>query len=308
MAVNLQEIMVGSQLRCRALGCSRVMTTDQHEKVADLFQADQTSVKGRRQIISNRHPLIQAVNEPMRHAVRLWREHTVKYEDGIRLLRIERVTWMNEEIGKYQAQLQHALNQLRVGWPKVIEDARARLAELFVEDDYVERPDLEYGIDISYMSITPDDRLMQIAPEIYEAEKAKIAARFREAAEVAEAAMVHKMNELVANLLDRLAPTADGERPKRLPQKAIDGLLEFADRFSELSVSDSAQLNEMVARVRTLAEGVDVKDMADRQQLREQLTQASGVLVGMIERMPKRQFKFDVATGTIPPAESAPAA
>lgn len=259
MAIDLQKQFVGCVLKSQFLGCSRVMTEEQRKKVAELFSADDESVRGSREIVLRKHPLILAVRAPIRRAKRIWSEKTIKFEDGIRLIRRKRISWMREEVAKCQIELKEAAGALAAGWEEIVKNAKERLCDLFEADDYDLDPSDAFALSLSFPAIEPDKAIKELAPEIYEEERVKIARRFQEAAEVAEAAMLEKMHGIITKLADKLGPTAEGERPKKLNQKAVDALVSFGEQFAELSVGSAEDLQKLVARAKSLAEGTDAK-------------------------------------------------
>lgn len=295
VAIDLQNEFVGCVLKSQFIGCSRVVTEEQQKRIADLFSANEDSVRANREIILRSHPLVLAVRKPIRRAKRIWADNTIKFEDGVRLVRKKRIKWMREEVAKCKVELEAAVGALIAGWKTIIQDARDRLVDLFEENDY----DLElsdaFAINISFPAIEPDKALKELAPELYEAERLKVAARFEAAADAAEAALLDKMRKVLDRLLAKLAPTNEGDKQKKLNQRAVDAIVEFGEHFGELSVGSPDQIKAIVAQAAELAQGIDIRavNAGNREQINQQFDAISKALDSYVETKPKRQLKID---------------
>ena len=175
---KLKGMTSGCKLEIRQVMCSRKMTEAQRKKMADAFSADSGSVKGSREFLNRKLEFVRPLFKAASKAKTIWRSCTVKYDDGIRLIRTDRIEWMNAAISECQMEAIEACEQVHERWSEVVEDAKKRLVDLFVEDDYAFDIRNAFGITISYPAIEPDSRLKTIAPELFEAERKKIVAQF----------------------------------------------------------------------------------------------------------------------------------
>lgn len=295
MAIDLQNEFVGCVLKSQFLGCSRVVTDEQQKRIADLFSANEDSVRTNREIILRSHPLIQAVRKPIRRAKRIWADNTIKFEDGVRLIRKKRIAWMREEVAKCKVELESAVQALVAGWQSVIQDARDRLQDLFEANDYDVELDDAFAINISFPAIEPDKALKELSPELYEAERAKVQARFEAAADAAEAALLEKMRKVLDRLMAKLTPTAEGDKQKKLNQRAVDAIVEFGEHFGELAIGSPDRIKAIVAQAGELAKGVDVRavNAGNREEISKQFDAISTALDSYIETKPKRKLKIE---------------
>jgi hypothetical protein len=267
--------------------------------MADFFDSDVKSVSGGREILNKKIPQVKAVYAIIRSARAMWQGFTVKYEDGTRLIKAEKIEWMNAQIAGFQAMLQTAKDDLWEAWDAVKEDARHRLADLYVESDYVEiDPRMMIWINISYPSVQPDAKLEKLGKELWDKEMAKFALKFDEAARAAEAALQAEFAEMIAGVTDRLAGGESEDGKKRvLQQRAVDNIVEFADRFRSLSIGNNAELDALVAQAESLAVGLDTKalkkDSGQQSAMREAFAKLRTEVEACVVKAAEREIEFE---------------
>ena len=258
-AQQLQQQTSGCKLNTYQMTTSRTMTPGQIQRVAELFNAEKDSVGGKRAILNRKHELIAPVYQALRSARAFIQANSIDYpERGLRLVKLSRIPYLQEKIGGYIEELNEALRMLDAGWESVKEEAKGRLEELYMEEDYAIRPSQAFGIELTFPAIQPDSRLMQLHPELYQREQERIAARFSEALANAEAAAVDTLQTMIAHFIERLTPSEDGKK-KSLSTSAIENIREFVGNFRELSIGSNEQLEQLVDQVDQICEGIDIK-------------------------------------------------
>jgi hypothetical protein len=211
-------------------------------------------VDGGRVVLNRKLEPVANVFSIVRAARTLWQAYTIKYEDGIRLVRTDRIQWLVDQIGLLRGQLEVAKAELYDAWDDVKLEARERLGDLYVASDYAFDPRDAVWILLTFPSVDPDRRLLQVAPEIFESEKKRIEAKLQEAATIAEAGLQEQLAELVGSLAERLSEGEREDGKKRyVRQAAIDEIVEFSNRFRAVSVGSNAELDAIVERARALA-------------------------------------------------------
>jgi len=262
LGAKLKNLTSGCKLEIRQVMCSRKMTDAQRTKMAAAFNAETGSVKGSREFLNRKLEFVKPLFKAATKAKAIWRAATVKYEDGVRLIRTDKIEWMNSAIAECQMEAIKACDQVYDRWPDVVADAKTRLVDLFVESDYDFDIRNAFGITISYPAIEPDSRLKTIAPELFEAERKKIVAQFEQAAIAAETALQEEFATMVSELLEKLTDQSEEDGKKHIiKQSKIDHLVDFAKRFSEMSISDNNDLAELVEKAKSLAGDVTVKSL-----------------------------------------------
>ena len=141
--------------------------------------------------------------------------------------------------------------------------------------------------------VEPPDYLQQLNPRLYEEECQRIQSRFDEAVRLAEDAFTAELAKLVSHLSERLSGQVDGQ-PRVFRDSAIENLTEFFQRFRELNVRSSEQLDQLVSQAQQVIRGVDAQDLRDNQGLRKhvatEMSRVTSVLDGMLVDRPRRNI------------------
>ncbi len=116
-------------------------------------------------------------------------------------------------------------------YDEIKEDARSRLGRLFDPGDYPHEVRGLFGVDWDFPSVEPPSHLLRIAPEVYEQERRRVAARFDEAVRLAEQAFAAEFTRLLSHLTERLGECDNGRR-KVFRDSAVANLSEFFQRLS----------------------------------------------------------------------------
>ena len=135
----------------------------------------------------------------------------------------------------------------------------------------------------------------------------RVAARFDEAVQLAEAAFLEEMSSrLVSHLTERLSGTEDG-KPKVFRDTVVSKLTEFFERFRRMNVRSNDQLDTLVSQVEDLVNGVQPQSLRENRVLREsvaaELNQLQPVFDGLLIDRPRRNLLRQA--GTIPVQEAA---
>ena len=151
-----------------------------------------------------------------------------------------------------------------------------------------------FDVQWDFPSFEPPDYLRQLCPAVYEQERARVAARFDEAVQLAEQAFLEEFARLVAHLCGRMTGVGEDGQPRVFRDSAVDNLADFFGRFRELNVRSNEQLDELVERARHAVRGVAAQDLRDSQPLRQrvagQLSQVQSSLDSMLVERPRRRI------------------
>jgi hypothetical protein len=294
---RIKAATTGCRLSIGSMSVRKKITATQQAKIASLFDAELASVDGGRKIINRKLKPVAEMFRILREVRSTWFAYSIPYEPGVRLIRVDRVEWISETVAKAAEELEVAKNELHARWDEVIEDARTRLGDLFVESDYQFDVRDMVGIAVSFPAIEPDGRVAALAPEVFAAERARIAAKMEEAAVTAEAALQAQLLEMVSSLETRLVDGESEDGKKRvIRQGAVDEIVEFANRFRATAINSDAQLDEIVERAKALASGVDLsavrKDAVAKKSLSESFGDIRKNLENYVEV--KKERKFDL--------------
>jgi len=110
---------------------------------------------------------------------------------------------------------------------------------------------------------------------------------------LAEQAFVSEFAKLVSHLAERLGGSESGER-RIFRDSAVSNLKEFFQRFQQLNVRSSAELDALVEQAQQLVRGVSPQDLRDdaglRQHIATELSRVQTGLEGLIVDRPRRQL------------------
>src|SRR5262249_52560950 len=167
----------------------------------------------------------------------------------------------------FRDELTHAEADLNAVYDEIKADARQRLGRLYDPADYPPEVRGLFGVEWDFPSIEPPAYLMRIAPEVYEEERQRVAARFEEAGQLAEQAFVTEFARLLAHLTERLSGGENGER-RIFRDSAVTNLTEFFAKFRHLNVRSSPELDALVEQAQELIKGVGPQQLRDSADLR----------------------------------------
>jgi hypothetical protein len=283
------------------LGVRKTLTPQQKSEAAESFGAEGDCLSAAKKLLDTRHPAYRSVTAVRGRIVSYWRGMTLPYpEPGVRLIRQDEVAGFDRRMGAMREELAEAVEELDRRYDQLRSAARERLGRLYDPGDYP--PGLKdlFGVAWDFPATEPPEYLLRLKPELYEQERARVAARFEEAVKLAEQAFTDELSELVEHLSERLSGSGDG-KPKVFRDSAVQNLGEFFDRFRRLSVGSGEQLDELVERARRVVSGVDPQELRDSQHLRhrvhEQLASLRQALAGLLVDKPRRRILRGPASG-----------
>ena len=276
------------------LGVRKTLTPQQKSQAAESFGAEGDFLSARKKLLDTRHAAYKAVTAVRTQVSQFWKGSTLPYPDaGVRLIRQDRIEPFNRQMTEFKAALDEAVAKLEEHYADLKAAAQSRLGSLFNPADYP--PSLRGLFDLAweFPNVQPPDYLLQLSPELYEQEKARVTARFEEAVRLAEQAFVAEFARLVSHLTERLSSSPEGER-KIFRDSAVANLTEFFGRFRQLNVGSSEQLDGLVRQAQEIIQGVQPQDLRDDAGLRQHIaTSLAGVqasLDGMLVDRPRRRI------------------
>jgi hypothetical protein len=275
------------------LGVRKSLTSEQKSQAAESFGAESDFLSARKKLLDTKHAAYKDVTALRGRVVSFWKALTLPYpEPGLRLIRQEQIERFNVQMTTYRAELEEAVLRLDDHYAELKSAAQRRLGNLYDPLDYP--PTLRGLFDLAweFPNVQPPDYLMQLNPAIYEQEKSRIAARFEEAVRLAEQAFVNEFAGLLSHLCERLSSDASGKKVFR--DSAVTNLTEFFERFKQLNVHSSDQLDQLVNDAQNLVRGVEPQALRANETLRQhvatQLSSVQAVLDGMLVDRPRRNL------------------
>jgi len=293
-AERLRTSMMAMRLSFTWFGTRKTLSADQKDQAAESFGAEGSFLSAGKKLIDVKHPAFKAVSSIKNKAVRYFREVSLPYpEAGIRLIRPDRLDEVNRQMEAFRSDLGDAVYHLARAYAHLKALARERLGTLYNEGDYPPALSGLFGISWEFPSVEAPDYLQQLNPEVYRQECQRVQQRFSEAVQLAEQAFTEELAKLVSHLTERLSGTENGER-KVFRDGVIENLTEFFDRFRQLNIGSSEQLDGLVNDARRIIRGVRPQALRDdtnlRQHVATEMSRVQSVLDGLLINQPRRNI------------------
>ena len=294
-AQRLRTTMAACRLRYTWFGVQKTLTPEQRAPATEAFDADGAVLSAGKKLIDTRHTAFRAVTAVRTKITDYWRGLSLPFpEPGIRLIKQEKVDEFAATLADYKAELDDAVANLDRHFDELKVAAAQRLGSLFNPSDHPETLRGLFDVAWDFPSVEPPDYLVALSPQIYEQERARVAARFEEAVKLAEAGFVEEFARLVDHLTERVTGTSDDGTPKVFRESAVGNLVEFFARFKELNVRSNVQLDDLVERAQRAVRGVAAQDLRDSEGLRQrvagQLAQVRTSLDALLIERPRRRI------------------
>lgn len=291
-AERLRSCMAALRLRFTWLGVRKTLSTDQKAQAAETFGAQGEYLSAGKKLLDTRHRAFREVTAVRNRAVGYWKSISLPFpEPGVRLVRHDDLDELNARLGRFKEELTVAVAELNSDYSHLRRQARQRLGELYDPADYPETLLGLFGLEWDFPSVEPPEYLRRLSPRVYEEECRRVAARFDEAVQLAEAAFTEELSKLVAHLAERLSGSEDG-RPKVFRDSAVENFSEFFERFRKLSLGTSEELDRLVADAQRIVRGVGPQALRDSEALRTevagQLQCVTAALDGLMVDRPRR--------------------
>ena len=296
-AQGLREGMAAVRVSFTWLGTRKSLNADQRAEAAQPFDAEGQYLSAGKKLLDSSHPAFKAVTAIKSKINSTWKSMSLPFpEPGIRLIRRDQIDEFVGLLESYQVELADAVANLDSHYDELKVTAAERLGRLFNQADYSASLVGLFDVAWDFPSVEPPDYLRDLNPALYESERARVAARFDQAVQMAETAFQEEFARLVAHLTERIAGGPDGER-RVFRDSAIGNLTEFFERFRSLNVGSSVELDALVAQAQQAVRGVAAKDLRGNQELRQSvatsLSSVQAALDGMMVDRPRRKILRD---------------
>ncbi|MBL8796912.1 MAG: hypothetical protein JNM56_23625 [Planctomycetia bacterium] len=292
-AERLRRIAAAVRVHFTWWGVRRALTAQQKEEIGVACAADSRLLTAGKKLVDVRHEAFRRLTSLRTRIGQFWRSVTLPYvEPGIRLIKQSGIDAFVHQMEGFREELTEAEGDLNAVYDQVKADARNRLGRLYDAADYPPEIRGLFAVDFDFPSVEPPNYLLQLNPEIYAEEQARVARRFEEAVQLAEQAFIGELARLVSHLTERL--TAGPDEKKVFRDSAIANLTEYFARFRDLNVRSNAQLDQLVEQAQQIVRGVAPQELRDnaglRQHVATQLAAVQATLDGMLVDQPRRRI------------------
>jgi hypothetical protein len=270
-AQRLRATMAAVRISFRWMGTQKTLSPEQKAQAAEAFDAEGQFLSAAKKLLDTKHSAFRAVTSVRGKIDSYWRGLSLPFpEPGVRLIKQEALEEFAAAMADYKVELDDAVANLDRHYAELKQAAAQRLGSLYNSSDYPETLVGLFGFEFDFPSVEPPDYLVQLAPGLYEQERARVAARFEEAVQLAEQAFLDEFARLVSHLCERVSD--EGGEGKVFRDSAVNNLGEFFARFRELNVRSNAQLDELVEQAQRAVRGVGAQDLRDSGALRQRVT------------------------------------
>jgi len=293
-AERLRTTMAAVRVSFTWLGVRKTLTAEQRAEAAEPFGANAQFLSAGKKLIDTSHPAYKAVTAVRGKVQAFWKSLSLPYpEPGVRLIRQDRIDPFAAQMTEFQEELRKAVQNLDQRYNELKGLARQRLGSLFNAADYPQSLIALFDIAYDFPSVEPPDYLQQLNPTLYEEECRRVQSRFDEAVKLAEEAFTAELAKLISHLTERLSGQEEG-KPKIFRDSAVENLTAFFQRFRELNVRSSDQLDRLVADAQRVIRGVEPQALRDnaglRQHVATEMSRVESVLDGLLIDRPRRNI------------------
>ena len=271
-ATRLRTTMAAVRISMSWFGTRKTLTAEQRAEAAEPFGANVQFLSAGKKLIDTKHPAYKAVTAIRGKVQSYSKSLSLPYpEPGVRLIRQDKIDEFAAKMQEFQEELAEAVATLDRRYSELKATARNRLGSLYNSADYPESLRGLFSIEFDFPSVEPPNYLQQLNPQLYEQECQRVQSRFDEAVRLAEEAFTAELAKLISHLTERLSGQEDG-KPKVFRDSAVENLTEFFQRFRELNVRSSEQLDQLVGQAQRVIRGVEPQSLRDNQGLRQHVT------------------------------------
>ena len=302
-ADELQQNMVGIQMKKSAFGQRKTFTRDQRNDTADALNASNDSVYGGTRLYAKGDPWIKAIHSRVNDALKHWIEMTIFYpERGVRLLPKDRLQAFINQMEEDQAALDVALREADEHYDEIIDAARASLikdgrdAKAFDIRNYPASFRGTVTIGWSTYNYRPDETLLEYAPQTYQREKDRVAKTMDDTLARYEQECRDQMQSLVEHLLAKLKAADDGDKVQ-YNNAATTNFREFFDKFKAMNILSDQAMADLIEQADEALGSTSMQDLKKRPGQRRALAASFNdikeQLSDLIVNAPTRSINFN---------------
>jgi len=220
------------------------------------------------------------------------------FKRGIVLIGTGAIDQIESYMNQRKAQQDELVMRFAEVYPQKILEAEERLGKinpkLFDASNYPMVTEMMQCFDVrwNWIAFGVPDSLPQ---QLFEAEKAKAEAVWKDATDQITLCLRGGFKELVDHMVDRLT-VAPGEDKKIFKNTLIGNMIDFLDTFKSRNIVNDQQLNDLVEQARNVMSGITPDALRKDEELRaavaEQFVVMKANIDQMIEEMPTRTFDF----------------
>jgi hypothetical protein len=243
-----------------------------HKQLID--QAELKSVRSHRQSLKN-WLKTQAVRA------------TTLTNPGMLMIPVKRVGEVENRIKSTQDSISADVEAFLPKYPALKESAKSRLKGLYREDDYPTEDEIrrKFRIDYKWMIFQTPDALSAVSEELYEAERARLDEKWKEAWPEVRDGLREGFAILVSRMAEALQPDKEtGEFPK-LREPLVEKVHEFLRTFNDRNITSDAELDKFVAQAQGILSDATAKQIRGTSKLRDRMAKDFNAIATNVRKL-----------------------
>ena len=289
-ADQLQNRSTATRVHIKWIRMSCAVDRGTVKEFANSQSASPDLLRATKTIIDRKHPVVKALTATRNEIQSYWHGLSLPYvETGIRLINRDTLPGFVARMQEFKTQLAEQTAELADEFASIIATAEESLGSMFNANDYPRDVEESISCTWDFPSISPPEYLKKLDPALYEAEQRKIQSRFEESVALAENMFATDFSKLVTEMAERLT-----SENAKFPQRKLDQITRFIERFRSLSIGSSESLDTLVADLESLSGGVTrtaIKDDNFRSDLATKLNTMGDDMNALIESRPTRRLR-----------------
>lgn len=247
---ELQASTIGVSMRQKRFGNSKKLDERIHQRASDAIRANPKWLKTKEIVLHTEHPAYNAVLAFMRSVRKEFQETTVAYpEPTIRLMRMDKLEDFQAHMQQVQNHLAELIEEMDACRDELIRMAKDALRDAFNPNHYPDSFAGYFSIEVTYPKLEPDDRLMQLNPELYQRQVERFRAMMDTAIQETSLALAEELETVFSSLAKSL------ESGRQIKPNAFNRLNAMLERFEHIRIGTAPNIQAVVDQAREILHG-----------------------------------------------------
>jgi hypothetical protein len=184
-------------------------------------------------------------------------------KSGVYVLPLGLVAEVDKQINQYKGEFDEAVEAFLEVYPRLRDEAKDKLRELFDVQDYPPPEALKraFYADVAYLNVSTPKALENISADIFKREQEQAKRQWAEASQEIKQVLRTGFQGLVDFMVDALKPPGSGEKQKQFRGATVSRITEFLEDFGSKNIVNDDELAALVEQAKGLLEGQDVESI-----------------------------------------------
>lgn len=198
---------------------------------------------------------------------------------GVRLVPVGLLMDVHQALEAYKVQRETLVDVAASTYAQRCIETAERLKVVYNPSDYPSTDGFRHAFSLEWSFVTWEtpSRLKAISPELFAKEQEKIRVKLSAEADNIKMAMRAGLSDLIASMVDALAPKEDGKK-RAFHTSTMKNLNDFLATFEMKNVNDDTELGALAAQARAVLRGLDVSTLRKDDMVRTAVAEQFGIL------------------------------